>query len=117
MGRLLPIFQTLVLIINVFSIIVLCVGIILCIYNLIRLALFRTSKNKKVLGIQHIKTHLGSFVLLGLEILIVADIIETILKPTLEDILHLAAIVAIRTVISLFLNKEIKEIKEREEAD
>jgi uncharacterized membrane protein len=58
------------------------------------------------------KTELGSYVLLGLEVLIVADIIETIINPTIDDIILLAAIITIRTVVSLFLNKEIKEIRE-----
>ncbi|MEA5004091.1 MAG: DUF1622 domain-containing protein, partial [Christensenella sp.] len=57
--------------------------------------------------LQDAKNGLSGYVLLSLEILIVADIIETIVKPTLEDIVRLAAIVAIRTVISYFLNKEI----------
>jgi uncharacterized membrane protein len=55
---------------------------------------------------------LGSYILLGLEILIVADIIETVVNPTLEEIAILGAIVLIRTVISVFLDREIRE-KER----
>lgn len=50
----------------------------------------------------------SSYILLGLEVLISADIIDSILNPTLHDILRLAAIVIIRTVISYFLNKEMK---------
>ena len=45
--------------------------------------------------------------------LIVADIIDSIAKPTFEDILRLAAIVAIRTVISYFLNKEIRDSEQQ----
>ena len=56
-----------------------------------------------------IKNFLGSYILLSLEILIVADIIESIVKPTFQDILKLATLVIIRTVISYFLHKEIED--------
>jgi uncharacterized membrane protein len=46
--------------------------------------------------------------------LIAADIVESIIKPTFEDIGKLAALVVIRTVISYFLGKEIdQEIESR----
>ena len=50
---------------------------------------------------------LGYYLLLGLEFLIAADIIETLMKPTTEDLIILGAIVAIRTVISYSLNSEL----------
>ena len=49
---------------------------------------------------------LGYYLLLGLEFLIAADIIETLMKPTTQDLIILGAIVAIRTVISYSLNSE-----------
>lgn len=51
---------------------------------------------------------LGYYLLLGLEFLIAADIIETLMKPTTQDLISLGAIVAIRTVISYSLNSELK---------
>ncbi|MEG2602777.1 MAG: DUF1622 domain-containing protein, partial [Carnobacterium sp.] len=59
-----------------------------------------------------IKNHLGSYILFGLEILIAADIIESILNPSFQDLIVLASIVVIRTAISYFLTKEIEAIKE-----
>lgn len=55
-----------------------------------------------------IKNNLGGYVLLGLEVLIVADIIDSVAQPSFEDIARLAAMVGIRTVISFFLNKELQ---------
>lgn len=49
----------------------------------------------------------GSYLLLGLEILIAADILRTITHPTLQDLALLAGIVVIRTVINFFLDKEL----------
>ena len=59
--------------------------------------------------LRSIKNNLGAYVLLSLEILIAADIIESIIKPTFNDIAKLAALVIIRTVISYFLGKEIDQ--------
>ena len=50
---------------------------------------------------------LGYYLLLGLEFLIAADIIDTLMKPSTQDLVILGAIVAIRTVISFSLNSEL----------
>jgi uncharacterized membrane protein len=50
---------------------------------------------------------LGYYLLLGLEFLIAADIIDTLMKPSNQDLVILGAIVAIRTVISFSLNSEL----------
>ena len=51
---------------------------------------------------------LGYYLLLGLEFLIAADIIDTLMKPTPQDLLVLGAIIVIRTIISFSLNAELK---------
>ncbi|MDO9539028.1 MAG: DUF1622 domain-containing protein [Methanocalculus sp.] len=45
----------------------------------------------------------------GLEFIIAADLLSTVLAPSIEDVLFLGAIVAIRTVLSYFLSKETLE--------
>lgn len=54
---------------------------------------------------------IGYYLLLGLEFLVAADIVHTILTPTLQDLGVLAAIVGIRTVISFSINWELKQSK------
>lgn len=108
------IFETVAVCINIFSVLVLSIGVLLCAKNLVLIAFSRDDTSAKLMKIQRAKINLGGFVLLGLEILIVADIIETIIRPSLNDILTLAAIVGIRTVISFFLNREIAEIRKNE---
>jgi uncharacterized membrane protein len=54
---------------------------------------------------------LGYYLLLGLEFLIAADIIDTLMKPNVQDLVVLGAIVAIRTVISFSLAAELKSEK------
>src|ERR1043165_3909350 len=58
---------------------------------------------------------LGYYLLLGLEFLIAADIIDTLMKPTTQDLIILGAIVAIRTVISYSLNSELAHDAPRSE--
>lgn len=55
---------------------------------------------------------LGYYLLLGLEFLIAADIIDTLMKPSVHDLVVLGAIVLIRTVISFSLNAELKSEKQ-----
>ena len=55
---------------------------------------------------------LGYYLLLGLEFLIAADIIDTLMKPSVQDLVVLGAIVLIRTVISFSLNAELKSEKQ-----
>ncbi|GJM16361.1 MAG: hypothetical protein DHS20C13_16880 [Thermodesulfobacteriota bacterium] len=70
-------------------------------------------KNKTLSStdIKSIRCYLGTYLLLGLEIMIVADIIKTVINQTTEDLIFLGGIVLIRTVLSYFLNKEIEEMK------
>lgn len=57
---------------------------------------------------QRLRRNLGRAILLGLEVLIVADIIRTILvEPTVESVLVLGAIVLIRIALSFSLEVEI----------
>lgn len=107
MEKLAPILEVVTLCINLFAVLVLVAGVVLCAKNLLVAVAGSAPRADKLAGLQHIKIELGGFVLLGLEILIVADIIETIVNPSFEDILRLAAIVAIRTVISYFLGREV----------
>ncbi len=53
---------------------------------------------------------LSRYILAGLEVFIVSDIIRTVLSPTLEGLAVLGALVAIRSAISFFLEREIRDI-------
>jgi uncharacterized membrane protein len=55
-----------------------------------------------------LRTHLGRAILLGLEILVVADIIRTIaVDPTIESAVTLGIIVLVRTFLSFSLEVEL----------
>ena len=82
-------------------------GVILVFYRFLRLELIRARGRRIGTRREALRHQLGSYLLLGLEILIAADIIGTITHPTFKDMALLASIVAIRTVISYFLDKEL----------
>jgi uncharacterized membrane protein len=57
------------------------------------------------------RLELGRYILAGLELLIVSDVIHTALSFQLEDIAFLGALVLVRSVISFFLERELKELR------
>lgn len=59
---------------------------------------------------------IGQYLALGLEFLVAKDIIDTVLKPTWNDLGKLAVIIVLRTAITIFLAYEVKGVrKELEE--
>lgn len=58
---------------------------------------------------EYLRHHLGSYLLLGLEFLVAGDIIATMLHPEIKSLISLGVIVIIRTVLSYFLTKELKD--------
>jgi len=59
-----------------------------------------------------VRIEFTSKIALGLEFFIAGDLIKTILEPTFTEIITLAIIVAIRTIIGYTLSKESKELEE-----
>lgn len=58
---------------------------------------------------RHFKVGLGRALLLGLEILVVADVIETItIKPTFGSLATLGFLVILRTIVSWTLTLEVE---------
>ena len=96
-------------IIDIVAILFILWGFIKAMYDFFALRI----KNKALSNndIKAIRCFLGTYLLLGLEIMIVADIIKTVLHQTTEDLIFLGGIVVIRTILSYFLNKEIEEMK------
>lgn len=110
-----PYLEILVGLINLTSIAVLLIGIVKVVIDLIFAEKNRLTRKETAQTNNFIKAFFGSYILLSLEILIAADIMESILKPTLVDIARLGAIVVIRTLISYFLNEEVKETMDMKE--
>jgi len=60
---------------------------------------------------------LARYLALGLEFQLAADILVTAVAPSWEEIGQLAAIAAIRTVLNVFLAREMKEERAEEEEE
>ncbi|MFP4249234.1 MAG: DUF1622 domain-containing protein [Armatimonadota bacterium] len=88
---------------------VLAWGVLIGLVELVRLEIHRLHGREIAHERALVRQDLGYYILLGLEFLIAADIIRTILHPGLEELAILGAIVAIRTVISYFLTREMQE--------
>jgi len=58
----------------------------------------------------NIRIDFTSKILMALEFFIAADLINSVIKPQLNEVIVLAVIVAIRTVVGYSLNQEIKEL-------
>lgn len=63
-----------------------------------------------------IRYYFSFYLLMGLEYLIGADIVRTLVKPGLQELAILGSLVAIRTVTSYFLNKEMRQYHEGAQA-
>ena len=58
----------------------------------------------------------GTWLLLGLEFALAADIIRTVVSPTWQDIGELGAIAVIRTFLNYFLEQDLERAAARESA-
>jgi len=97
--------------IHLVGVIVVLWGFFVAALGFIRMKLHPESLNSFLKKANEIRAVLGIYILFGLEFMIAADIIHTFIKPTQEDLIVLGAIVAIRTVISYFLGREVDEAR------
>lgn len=100
-----------------------CISMIIVLYGtLVSFLSFLKNELKRISGkfsyqrIRVLRADLGTYLLFGLEILIASDVLKTIIEPSFMELGILAGIVILRTVLSVFLNREINEIeKDRRE--
>ena len=61
-----------------------------------------------------VRLFLGRYLALGLEFQLGADILSTAVAPTLDDVILLGAIAAIRTALNFFLSQEMARERREE---
>lgn len=104
------------LIISIVSICVVIYGTVIALAAFFRTEYHRIKRNYNIQLLRILRADLGTYLLLGLEFLIAADILKTILEPGIQELCILGGVVILRTVLSFFLNREIQEIdRERKE--
>jgi len=94
---------------GIIGVIVIIWGVIKALIELIKLEILKLKGSSICTKRINLRHHLGSYLLLGLDFLVAADIIRTILHTNLEELAVLGAIVGIRTLLSFFLNLEMKD--------
>lgn len=90
---------------SVFGVILIFYGGLRAIIKVLRVELFKKSSDYNT-----IRVDFTSKIVLALEFFIAADLIRTVIQPTLNEVIVLAVIVAIRTVVGYSLDKEAKDI-------
>lgn len=94
--------------ISVFGVLVIVLGVLAGLARFLRSEIAAMRGHEVSGQRQQLRHALGYYLLLGLEFLIAADIIDTLMQPTFQELGALGAIVLIRTVISFSLNAELK---------
>jgi len=95
-----------VLILSYFGAIVIFYGGIRAVVSVIEIEILRRKNDYN-----DIRRDFTSKILIGLEFFIAADLIKSVLEPTFDQLIILAIIVAIRTVVGYSLTHEIKELE------
>jgi len=103
--------------IGIGAIIIIAWGALLSFFKFIILEIKRLRGTKTYREKEILRHQFASYLLLGLEFLIAADVILTITYPSLAEIAILASIVVIRTVISYFIDKEMAYSDNRQFGD
>jgi uncharacterized membrane protein len=103
----LKILNMVVTLINLVGVVVVFWGFVVAALTFVRLKCHHHTTFYFLKEANTIRAVLGTYILFGLEFMIAADIIHTFIKPTQEDLIVLGSIVAIRTVISYFLGREL----------
>lgn len=102
-GILLTIFGYLIIGVEACGAFVLTVGVIRGLVGYIRSCVIHHDTRR----VPTIRLALGQSMVLALEFQVAADILKTGLSPTWEDILLLAATIALRTVLNYLLEREL----------
>ena len=110
------IIEYIVIIIEIIVGILVSAIVIISIANLVRLLLSKLRKDQRQLYVRNIVARMLRGLLIALDFLIAADLLQTILDPTLEETAVLALIVVLRILLSWSLSKEI-EIGVKEESN
>jgi uncharacterized membrane protein len=110
------IIEYIVIIIEIIVGILVSAIVIVSIANLVRLLLSKLRKDQRQVYVRNIVARMLRGLLIALDFLIAADLLQTILDPTLEETAVLTLIVVLRILLSWSLSKEI-EISAKEESN
>lgn len=98
--------------ISFLGILIILSGVLIALFQY---AVFLFHKQKtRVVEINTIRLRLGRVLILGLEFIVAADLISTTTAPDYYTIGIVAIVVAIRTVLSFSINRELMNLKKEQ---
>lgn len=103
-------------IISVIGTLVILVGSLVGAYRFFVMKFFIRNTKKKYYNVDFIRRDLGRTIVLGLEFIIAADVVETTTAPDYYSVGILAIVVVIRTFLSYTLNREITSLSQTEQS-
>ncbi|WP_380876802.1 membrane protein [Sphingomonas sp. DBB INV C78] len=95
--------------VNILAIGAIAIGSVQGAIGLCRLLLFKAHEDE----LRPVWLAFGRWLVAGLTFQLAADIVETTLAPSWDDIGKLAAIAAIRTALNFFLDRDMETLRER----
>ena len=98
--------------IEVVAIMVIAYGSVAALISVVRVVMLGGSNAEKRL----VWMTYAQWLVVGLTFQLAADIVSTTVAPTWDQIGRVAAIAAIRTMLTFFLDRDIEAIRERDEA-
>jgi uncharacterized membrane protein len=113
MDELHVIIESICLTLNVVGALITIWGTMIALFAFIRKELLKRAEAVRLNDSIRIK--LGSYLVLALEFFIAADIVRTIITPSWESVGILGVIVVIRTILSYFLTKDLKDYSKQKE--
>lgn len=96
--------------ITLFAILLLVIGSLRFILG-VALAELGKAADGRIRRTNRARLELGGYILAGLELFIVSDVIHTALSLAFADLLFLLTLVVIRAIISYFLDRELAELR------
>ena len=97
--------------IDVLATLLLLIGALRFTLNVLRAELSREGTDR-VRRTNRGRIELGRYILAGLELLIVSDIIHSALSLAIADVVYLGLLVLIRSLISFFLDRELGQLRQ-----
>jgi uncharacterized membrane protein len=96
--------------INIVALVTVVAGTIECVVRVIGVSVAGTSRH----ALRSVWLQYAGWLVAALTFQLGADILETAIAPSWEDIGRLAAIAVIRTFLEFFLGRDVTEIRERQ---
>jgi len=113
-GTIVEVTRLIALAINMIAVVIVVVGVVVAVVGLLRLQIAGTAT---LVAMRGLWMDFARVLIAGLTFQLAADVVETAISPSWEDLGKFAAIAAIRLLLSYSLDRDMTAIGERQRAD